>query len=81
MLSIKIRERERRAVADFKCPLTLCNADPGTPCYTPSSSTPRGRVPARPKARPHKSRVDLVPDWTEGAATFESTRARYSQEK
>lgn len=67
MLSIKTKERERRAVAGFKCPLTLCNSEPGKPCYTPSSHTPRGLVPARPKARPHRSRVDLVPDWTKEA--------------
>jgi hypothetical protein len=58
VISIKQRERERRAVAEFACPHLLCRAPVGQPCVTLRGSQ------VKPRMHPHEQRVWLVADWT-----------------
>lgn len=71
-ISIRQLELERRAVRDFACPNTLCEAPMGEHCWNPRRwprTGYRGRK-ATPKAHPHKERTNLVPGRTQGALSF-----------
>ena len=63
MISARQQGRERRAVAEFACPNTMCNALKGNPCHTPRLWREGwGWTKPRPLVHPHKERQALVPE-------------------
>jgi hypothetical protein len=74
-IRIKKAERERSAVAEHDCPLTMCNAKAGMPCYSPRIWVEgQGYRKSRPRAHPHEERIALVPEYRD-VKSFEEMQA------